>query len=73
MELQNLKNIILEGGPNNNKKFNDNLKIDSPYKSNIFFVVGIPQIIRQEIMSKIHYNDLGVTQYTELAQRSIFW
>ena len=80
--LKELKELILNGWPNSNKKVKNNLKIFCPYKSELNIVDGlifknnclvVPKSLQQEMLNRIHYSHLGVNKCLKLAQDSLFW
>ncbi|XP_030763270.1 uncharacterized protein K02A2.6-like [Sitophilus oryzae] len=81
-ELQVLKQVILEGWPNNFKKVPNSVKIYRKFQSDLS-VQGdlifkgqslvIPQSMRKEMLERVHYNHMGINKCIKLAQESIFW
>lgn len=81
-ELIELKKVILEGWPNNNKKVNDKIKAYSKFKdeltvlNNVIFrgqAIVVPSNMRREMLNRIHYSHMGINKCTKLAQESLFW
>lgn len=81
-DLSELKKIIANGWPNNNRKIKDTIKIYARYKSDLTVIDDviykdqrcvIPKSMRKKILEKVHYSHLGFNKCLRFAQESVFW
>lgn len=81
-ELMELKKVIKNGWPKNNKKLHENIKVYSQFQDQLTIVddliykghlLVIPKSLRNEMISRVHTSHLGMNKCITLAQESIFW
>lgn len=81
-ELQLLKRFIEEGWPNDKNLVPDCIRKYSSYKELLFIendlvwknhCIVIPQVLRKEILNKLHYNHMGMEKTKLRAREIIFW
>lgn len=81
-DLIELKRVILQRWPNNNKQIKNNIKIYTKYKDDLTTINGIickgqtilvPNALRKEMLIKLHYKHLGLNKGIALANSCVFW
>lgn len=81
-DLQTLKNYIVKGWPKNVNLIPDNIKPYFKYADELNIINGlifkgtrliVPQTLRKDLLSKIHYCHLGIEKCKNRAREIVFW